>query len=62
MTYEESIQKLESIVLQMEQGEMPIDALANRLAEANKLIAECRSKLLLADQEVQETLNANETK
>lgn len=56
MTYEESIQKLESIVKKMEKGEMPIDELASQLAQAKTLIAECRVKLLEADKEVQETL------
>lgn len=61
MTYEESIKKLEDIALQMERGDMPIDALATKLREAQQLIAACRAQLLEADNNVQKILNDNNT-
>lgn len=60
MTYEESIQQLQHIAQQMESGNMPIDALASKLQEAQQLIAACRKQLLEADQKVQQILNETE--
>ena len=39
MNYEEAMARLETIVQQMEQGELDIDSLAKQLTEAKKLIA-----------------------
>lgn len=60
MTYEESIKKLELLAQQMERGELPIDALATKLREAQELIKSCRQQLLDADAQVQNILNAKE--
>ena len=43
MTYEESLQKLESIVHKMESGEFSVDELAQQLKEAQRLIGQCKS-------------------
>lgn len=60
MTYEESIKKLEVLALQMERGDLPIDALAEKLREAQELIKTCRQQLLEADEQVQNILNPKE--
>ena len=46
MNYEEAMARLETIVQQMEQGELDIDSLAKQLTEAKKLIALCEACLL----------------
>lgn len=55
-TYEESIQKLETLARQMESGELPVDSLADKLKEAEQLIADCRKQLLAADEQVRNIL------
>lgn len=60
MTYEESIKKLEVLAQQMERGDLPIDALAEKLREAQELIKTCRQQLLEADEQVQNILNPKE--
>lgn len=58
MTYEESVKSLEMLVQQMENGNLPIDCLAEKLREAKKLISSCRQQLLEADEQVQKILAA----
>ncbi len=58
MTYEEALKKLEAIANNMEQGEVSIDKLTEQLAEANKLIELCKTKLTQTDAEVQKLINA----
>ena len=60
MTYEESIKKLEVLAQQRERGDLPIDALAEKLREAQELIKTCRQQLLEADEQVQNILNPKE--
>lgn len=57
MTYEESMKQLETLAQQMERGELPIDALATKLKEAQLLISSCRKQLLEADEQVKNILN-----
>jgi len=57
MTYEEAIQKLETIVQQIETGEQGIDQLTAQLAQAQELITFCRNTLYKTDEEVQKLLN-----
>ena len=49
MKYEEAIQQLETIVSQIENNELDIDQLADRLKEAKKLITLCKDKLYKTD-------------
>ena len=57
MTYEESMKQLETLAQQMERGELPIDALAAKLKEAQLLISSCRKQLLEADEQVKNILS-----
>ena len=57
MTYEESMKQLETLAQQMERGELPIDALAAKLKEAQFLISSCRKQLIEADEQVKNILN-----
>lgn len=60
MTYEESIQKLETLTQQMEHGEVPIDKMADVLREAQQLLKYCRDRLYAADEAMQQILAADE--
>lgn len=56
MTYEQSIQKLTSIVQKIELGEMDIDSLSINLKEAKELITFCKTKLTKVEEEVKKVL------
>lgn len=57
MKYEEAIKTLETIARQLEQNELPIDQIADRLREAQKLVAFCREQLLSVDQEIKKIID-----
>ena len=56
MKYEEAIQQLETIVAQIEDNELDIDQLANRLKEAQKLIKFCKDTLYKTDEKIKALL------
>ena len=56
MTYELAVERLETLVREMEQGHVPIDQLAAKLKEAQQLLAFCKEQLTKADAEVQKLL------
>ncbi|HQQ98639.1 MAG TPA: exodeoxyribonuclease VII small subunit [Cyclobacteriaceae bacterium] len=45
LTYNEAFDKLEKIVGQLEGNDIPLDKLAEKVTEANELIALCENKL-----------------
>ncbi len=51
-SYNEAIQKLETIVRKIENGEMDIDSLTENLKEAKALLAYCKNKLVKVEEEV----------
>lgn len=55
-TYSQAIARLEEIVQAIDNGEMEIDQLADKIKEANKLIAYCSEKLTKADTELEKLL------
>ena len=55
-TYGESIEKLRTIVANIEDGELDIDDLSEKVKEATRLIKLCKEKLCKADEEVQKIL------
>ena len=55
-SYSEAMKRLETIVSQIESGELDIDELGNQLKEAQKLIKFCRDKLYKADEEIKKML------
>ncbi len=57
LKYEDAMKRLEEIVLQIENGEMDIDSLADRLKEAKSLMAFCKSKLLNVEEEVNKIMS-----
>lgn len=55
-TYNQAISRLEQIVSQIDNNELEIDELADKIKEANSLIAFCQSKLMKADAEIEKIL------
>lgn len=60
LTYEQAMQKLEQMASQMEQGEIGIDEMAERLREAQKLMKYCHEKLYEAEKNCNSLLNVEE--
>jgi len=58
--YEEALAQLERLAQQMEHGEVPIDEMAERLKEGQRLLQACRQQLYAADEAVRGILNAAE--
>lgn len=52
-TYSQAMARLEKIVRQIDNNELDIDLLAEKIKEANKIIAFCKDKLTKADAEVE---------
>ncbi len=59
-SYSEAMKRLETIVSQIESGELDIDELGNQLKEAQKLIKFCRDKLYKADEGIKKMLGDDE--
>lgn len=55
-TYSEAMARLEGIVRQIDNNELEIDALAEKIKEANQIIAFCSDKLTKADREIEKLL------
>lgn len=55
-TYTQAMGKLEEIVAQIENNELDIDQLSEKLKEAQKLITFCKDKLYKADEEIKKIL------
>lgn len=58
-TYEQAMKKLEQIVAQMENNELNIDQLSDKLKEAQSLIKTCRDKLYTADEEIKKIFESS---
>jgi exodeoxyribonuclease VII small subunit len=52
-TYSQAIKRLEEIVRQIDNNEMDIDILSEKIKEANELILFCSEKLTKVDKEVE---------
>ncbi|MFV0546520.1 MAG: exodeoxyribonuclease VII small subunit [Bacteroides sp.] len=55
-TYSQAIGRLEEIVRQIDNNELDIDILSEKIKEANEIIAFCSAKLSKADEEVEKLL------
>ena len=60
-SFEEKIKKLESIVAELESGEVPLDDAINKYTEAMKLSKECSNKLTEVSEKVNKILSENGT-
>lgn len=52
MTYTEAYEKLEALVGELEDGDIPLDKLAEKIKEANDYISLCEKKLRQIELEV----------
>lgn len=59
LSFEEKIKKLEAIVSELENGEVPLDDAINKYTEAMKLSKECSDKLNEVSEKVNQILNEN---
>ena len=55
-TYNEAIEKLRKIVADIENGELDVDILSEKVKEATRLIKLCKEKLYKVDEEVKKIL------
>jgi len=53
-TYEKAIEELETIVANLEKGDLEIDKLSDQVKEAKQLIALCREKLTKVEADIQQ--------
>jgi len=56
MNYENAVARLEDIVKLMENDELDIDQMSERLREAQQLIKLCKDKLMKTDEEIKKIL------
>ena len=56
-TYAEAMARLEAIVSQIDNNELDVDQLADKIKEANTIIAFCKEKLTRAEQDVEKMLS-----
>lgn len=55
-SYKEAVEKLRRIVAEIEQGDLDVDLLSDKVKEATHLIKLCKEKLYKADEEVKKVL------
>ena len=55
-SYKEAVEKLRRIVAEIEQGDLDVDLLSDKVKEATRLIKLCKEKLYKADEEVRKVL------
>lgn len=56
--YEAAMRQLEDIAAKMENGELDIDSLSEQLKTAQKLIKQCKDKLMKTDEDIRKILGA----
>ena len=59
MTFEESLQELESIVKELESGNVNLDDAINKYGEAMKLVKVCEDKIKSAEEMVTKIVKEN---
>lgn len=55
-SYNEAVEKLRKIVADIENGELDVDILSEKVKEATRLIKLCKEKLYKVDEEVKKVL------
>ena len=55
-SYKEAVEKLRRIVAEIEQGDLDVDLLSDKVKEATRLIKLCKEQLYKADKEVKKVL------
>ncbi len=59
LTYNEAYLKLQELVEQLEDGNIQLDELAEKVKQANELIAICDTKLRDIDKDVNDSINSS---
>ncbi len=62
LTYSEAFDKLEEILEQLEQGDIPLDKLSTKVKQANEFIAICENKLRNIEAEIKESIKTETTR
>ena len=60
LTYDEAMQRLETIVESLEQDKLRLEDLGKSLAEAKNLAQICKEKLALAENDIKKILEEDE--
>lgn len=60
LTYEEAMQRLETIVESLEQDKLRLEDLGKSLSEAKNLAQICKEKLALAENDIKKILEEDE--
>lgn len=60
MKYEEAVSRLEEIVKKMENDELDIDQMAQKLKEAQQLIRLCKDRLTKVDADIKAVMDAQQ--
>lgn len=55
-SYQEAVEKLRRIVAEIENDDLDVDILSEKVREATRLIKVCKDKLYKADEEVKKVL------
>lgn len=61
LTYDAAMKRLEALTAEMESGQVPIEQLADKLKEAQRILSFCREQLTKADTEVKKLINPLES-
>lgn len=56
MTYRDAFDELQSIVSEIESGDIAVDELTQRIARASELLQVCKTKLSASEEEVEKLL------
>lgn len=59
VSYEKAMQEVEQIMKELENGEVTVDNLLEKVKRAGELIQYCKQKLTVAENEISALLNAN---
>lgn len=62
LTYNEAFNKLEEILEQLEDGDIPLDKLSTKVKQANEFIAICETKLRSIQDEIKEVTKTTTTR
>lgn len=57
LTFEENLEKLETIVKNLESGDTPLDEAIDKFTEAMKLVEVCDKKLKTAEEKITKIVN-----
>lgn len=62
ITYKQALERVELIAAELEKGDTDLDQLAEKLREAREMLAICKSKLLKAEDDIDQILHEDGTR